>query len=173
MVARPDGPAPLIRPARNADIARLAAVGLAAWQAGIGPLVPPYVAARVVAADPFRPFLEHCRDQVLVALIDDRPAGFGATELGDDCISDLWVDPAYAGRGCGGALLAALMARTAGRGHGVVRLEVMAGNDPARRLYERAGFAVARQFRAYDPVLGVSIDKLAMTCPLTADVTLG
>lgn len=159
--------APVIRPARSGDIARLAAVGLSAWRHGIAPLVPAEVAQRVLAADPFRPFLERCRDQVLVSLVDDVQVGFGATELGDDCISDLWVAPAWSGRGCGRALLAGLMARIAARGFAAARLEVMAGNERARRIYMQAGFAVTRQFRAHDPMLNITIDKLEMRCPLT------
>ena len=52
-------------------------------------------------------------------------------------IDRLVVDPAYARRGTGRALVAAVLAGTAGR-----RVTVSTGRDnaPARRLYARAGF---------------------------------
>lgn len=51
------------------------------------------------------------------------------------------VDPAYAGRGLGGALLGATLARMAEHHPERVTLYVD-GDNPAMRLYERAGFAV-------------------------------
>ena len=97
-----------IRPARMAELDRLAAIGLAAWQRGIAPLVPGLVWDRVRAANPFRPFLRHRRDAVVVAEMAGEPAGIAARDDGSDYISDLWVSPLHEGQGVGSALLQSL-----------------------------------------------------------------
>jgi ribosomal protein S18 acetylase RimI-like enzyme len=55
-------------------------------------------------------------------------------------VVDIFRDPGYAPQGLGGALLRRALARTAQAGLPTLRLEVTEGN-PARRLYERTGFA--------------------------------
>jgi ribosomal protein S18 acetylase RimI-like enzyme len=59
-------------------------------------------------------------------------------------IHDLAVLPAQRGRGTGRALLAAAQAQALTEGCCKLTLEVQEGNDPARRLYERFGFADVR-----------------------------
>jgi len=59
-----------------------------------------------------------------------RPAG---------SITDIYVAPGQRGRGVGTDLLRAGLSWLRGRGYRRVLLNVTAGN-PARRLYERAGF---------------------------------
>jgi len=68
----------------------------------------------------------------------------------------------HQGRGIGRALLAAL--RSWAVDHGVSRLEltVRADNEPARRLYERAGFVVEGMRRESLRADGEMIDELAM-----------
>ncbi|MFJ8049581.1 GNAT family N-acetyltransferase [Streptomyces luteogriseus] len=63
-------------------------------------------------------------------------------------VSGLWLEhfyltPALQGRGLGSAVLWTLLARTDASGD-LVRLNVLRGS-PARRLYERHGFAVETQ----------------------------
>lgn len=71
-----------------------------------------------------------------------RDIGQYAVELGPDEIflSGLYLLPAYQGQGLGSQILRDLLleARQSGR---PVRLQVLVSN-PARRLYERLGFAV-------------------------------
>ncbi|ESP88224.1 GNAT family N-acetyltransferase [Candidatus Halobonum tyrrellensis] len=55
-------------------------------------------------------------------------------------VHNIYVEPAYRGRGVGGRLLAAAEEALAAAGANVVSLEVMADNDDARRFYERAGY---------------------------------
>ena len=52
----------------------------------------------------------------------------------------LWVNPALRGSGAGDALVAAVVTWATSEGARVVRLDVMQGNGPARRCYERNGF---------------------------------
>ena len=55
-------------------------------------------------------------------------------------VHDLAVAPGYRGRGTGRALLDAVEREARARGACKVTLEVLEGNAPARRAYERAGF---------------------------------
>ena len=55
-------------------------------------------------------------------------------------VRNVYVRPAYRGRGIGSALLDAAERRMAEAGVDVVALEVMADNEAARRLYRRAGY---------------------------------
>jgi len=72
---------------------------------------PPSTAAahhRVIPGN----FAELVRDlpqETLVAERDDLPVALRATELGDDLISKIWVDPCHAIKGLAIALLAAMM----------------------------------------------------------------
>jgi ribosomal protein S18 acetylase RimI-like enzyme len=57
-------------------------------------------------------------------------------------VISMWVDPRTRGRGAGRALLDAVVAWARDRDRGrPIRLSVTDGNDAARRLYERYGFA--------------------------------
>ena len=63
-------------------------------------------------------------------------------------VHTIGVDPAHQGRGIGRALLDALLA-TADEVHATVFLEVRTDNEPARRLYEKTGFAVVGLRKRY------------------------
>ncbi|HUI05136.1 MAG TPA: GNAT family N-acetyltransferase [Acidimicrobiales bacterium] len=76
---------------------------------------------------------------------DDPPAGMAAVVPDDDepdtaHLMALWVDPAARGTGVGDELVAAVCGWALRHARARVRLHVMAGNVPARRLYERNGF---------------------------------
>lgn len=77
--------------------------------------------------------LEAC-DQRLLAVVDGDIAGF--IELAGSHVSNLFVDPAFQGRGIGSAL----MAEAERRIEGDLTLSVFTVNPDARRLYERLGF---------------------------------
>jgi ribosomal protein S18 acetylase RimI-like enzyme len=76
---------------------------------------------------------------------DDRPfglAGVFATDDGAWQVISMWVDPSARDRGAGRALLDAVVAWARDQDNGrPIRLSVTDGNDDARRLYERYGFA--------------------------------
>jgi ribosomal-protein-alanine N-acetyltransferase len=64
-------------------------------------------------------------------------------------INNLAVDPAWRRRGVAGALLTFVLASAAAEGATRATLEVRRSNEPARRLYERFGFAFAGVRTAY------------------------
>lgn len=55
------------------------------------------------------------------------------------------VVPDARGQGVGSALMEALIAEAQARGDRAMVLEVIAGNEPALRLYQKCGFAVVRE----------------------------
>lgn len=89
---------------------------------------------------------------LLVARLEGDLVGFASFSLEQGALSlatargqlsNLYVDPASRGRGIGTALLEAVEADLRDRGAEVVRLEVLAPNEDARRFYRERG---------YDPV---------------------
>lgn len=93
----------------------------------------------------------------LVGLIVSR---IGADEAE---ILSVALDPNQRGRGFSGDLLLTHLGHLAGRGVRTVFLEVEENNQPARRLYERAGFAtVGRRERYYLQPGGEQLNALLM-----------
>lgn len=76
------------------------------------------------------------------------PVACGLGVLEDERLGlfDLVVAPERRGRGLGGRLGAALLRWAAARGASEAYLQVVAANAPARRLYDRLGFAEAYQY---------------------------
>jgi len=70
----------------------------------------------------------------------DRRRRSDATDPAIVHLMAMWVHPALRGSGAASALVQAVLAWAEGRGASSVRLDVIDGNDRARRLYERHGF---------------------------------
>ena len=83
---------------------------------------------------------------VVLAKVDQMPAGSATysdhdtTDSGDCALIGMWVDPRFRGAGVGRALVDAVIAQARTAGKRRVVLNVVADNDPAAGLYERAGF---------------------------------
>ncbi|WP_253851725.1 GNAT family N-acetyltransferase [Mycobacterium sp. 1423905.2] len=82
----------------------------------------------------------------LVAVDGSAICGLATTGLSDDLpnsgeLMALYVDPAYLGRGVGRSLMIAARRRLRALGVAGASLWVLAGNDRARRFYERDGWA--------------------------------
>lgn len=155
----------ILRNAIAADIEPLGLVGYAAWCEGLKPLLPEEVHHKVSPTD----FAELVRDlphEVLVAELDGVPVALGATELGDDEISDLWVSPGHAGKGLGTALLAAMEAVILARGHDGARIQVMTRNTRAFGLYRHRGYIVTWQGMQWNSMLGIDTEKTHLRKPL-------
>jgi len=79
---------------------------------------------------------------------DSKPVGYVALTVGfsfefhghDAFIDELYVDPAYRGRGYGREAVAFVEKKAREMGVNAIHLEVDRGNEPALELYRRAGF---------------------------------
>lgn len=87
--------------------------------------------------------------RLLVARVDGDLAGFASFSVEDGSmalestrglLSNLYVRPLYRNRGIGTKLLDAVERELDDRGVDDVLLEVMAGNEAARRFYREAGY---------------------------------
>lgn len=77
----------------------------------------------------------------LIATIEAEIPIYEVKEFG--FIHDAWVEPAWRGRGIGGRLVDAALARFVALGVSQVRLDTAERNEAARRLFESRGFRVS------------------------------
>jgi ribosomal-protein-alanine N-acetyltransferase len=91
--------------------------------------------------------------------------GFAVSRMAEDEaeILSIAVDARHRGRGLSRNLLLTHLGHLAGRGVRTVFLEVEENNQPARRLYDRAGFSVAgRRERYYKQASGEQLNAVLM-----------
>jgi [ribosomal protein S18]-alanine N-acetyltransferase len=91
--------------------------------------------------------------------------GFAVSRIGADEaeILSIAIDPGHRGRGLSRDFLLTHLGHLAGRGVRTIFLEVEENNQPARKLYERAGFAVVgRRDRYYQQAGGEQLNALLM-----------
>ena len=91
--------------------------------------------------------------------------GFAVSRMAVDEaeILSIAVASSHRGRGLSRDLLMTHLGHLAGRGTRTVFLEVEENNQPARRLYERAGFSIAgRRERYYQQLDGAQLNALLM-----------
>jgi ribosomal-protein-alanine N-acetyltransferase len=94
-----------------------------------------------------------------------KTIGFAVSRIGADEaeILSIAIDAGHRGRGLSRDLLLSHLGHLAGRGVRRIFLEVEENNAPARRLYERAGFAVVgRRERYYRQDNGEQLNALLM-----------
>ena len=89
--------------------------------------------------------LSDSTDHPMFAVINGKPVGlaWAKIESPDTEVAHLyqmWVDPAVRGKGIGEALMKEAIHWSKRCGTTTLRLDVTAGDRPARRLYERLGF---------------------------------
>ena len=99
----------------------------------------------------FNSLLRQPHAALFVAESGGRIAGYAATWfVADEAeLGDLAVHPDFRRRGIGSRLLDRTLEEAGSRAIRVLYLEVRAGNEGARRLYERSGFEVVTVRRAY------------------------
>lgn len=152
----------VVRRARPGEGKVLGAIGFAAWEASEFAMHDAGRVDRAALLDDFEKLGTEQPETILVAELRGRLAGWGAREDRNQYISDLWVAPAFQGRGVGTALLAALEAEIAGLSLSQAELETMAGNTRAIGFYERHGYVVAWRGQKFSSSLGYAIDKVRM-----------
>jgi ribosomal-protein-alanine N-acetyltransferase len=93
-----------------------------------------------------------------------KTIGFAVSRMAADEaeILSIAVDPSHRGRGLSRNLLLTHLGHLAGRGVRTVFLEVEENNQPARRLYNRAGFAVSGRRERYYRQDGEQLNALIM-----------
>jgi ribosomal-protein-alanine N-acetyltransferase len=132
----------VLRPARGADAALLAAMSEAHVEKG---LKPAWGAARI------RWHVRDAESVVLTAWLASAIAGFAIMRYGEDVahLNLLAVDPGHRRRGIGRALLAWLEARALTAGTFTIGLELRAGNELARSFYRAMGYQELGQIPGY------------------------
>jgi len=94
------------------------------------------------------------------------PAGIvGAFEPGPHTaeLVSMWVHPQARGQGVGRVLVETVLQWARTEGHSIVHLWVTETNDPARRLYERCGFALTGERKPLPS--HPEYAEIAMACP--------
>jgi ribosomal protein S18 acetylase RimI-like enzyme len=130
-----------LRTATPEDLPGLAAVFIAAWQAGYRGVVPDEILDALEPAAVLAELRANAAEGTTTVAVSDAGQVVGFARFGTDddegYLASLYVDPAAAGAGLGRRLLDHALGQLPGRD---VTLWVFAGNARARRLYERAGF---------------------------------
>jgi ribosomal-protein-alanine N-acetyltransferase len=146
------GGAAIIEPAGQRDAARLAQLHGAAFHRGWG-------------EGEFEVMLTERNTLVHRLRRGRRTIGFAVSRMAADEaeLLSIAIDAAQRGRGLSRTLLLTHLGHLAGRGVHKVFLEVEENNQPARRLYERAGFeAIGRRERYYQQAGGEQLNALLM-----------
>ena len=141
----------MIRPATTGDAGELARVFIAAWRGSYRGVVADAVidgldidgraqsfADRLSVGDPTSIVWDDGSDGILGFALFGADKDNGSISCG--YLASLYVDPAASGHGIGTALLTEAIGQLTAAGRTDVGLWVFAGNQRARKLYERAGF---------------------------------
>lgn len=146
------GDAALVEPATLRDAPKLAQLHGASFHRGWG-------------EGEFESMLSERNTLVHRLRLGRKIVGFAVSRIaaGEAEILSIAVAASYRGRGLSRNLLLTHLGHLAGRGVRTVFLEVEENNQPARRLYERAGFGVAgRRERYYQQPGGEQLNALLM-----------
>ena len=146
------GDTPVIEPATQRDAARLAQLHGASFHRGWG-------------EGEFETMLAERNTLVHRLRLGRKVIGFAVSRMAADEaeILSIAVDAGHRGRGLSRDLLLTHLGHLAGRGVRSVFLEVEENNQPARRLYQWAGFAVVgRRERYYREANGEQLNALVM-----------
>lgn len=143
---------PSIEPATQQDAARLAQLHGASFHRGWG-------------QGEFESMIAERNTLMHRLRLGRKTIGFAVSRIGADEaeILSIAIDAGYRGRGLSRKLLLTHLGYLAAKGVRTISLEVEENNAPARRLYERAGFAVVgRRERYYRQRNGEQLNALLM-----------
>jgi ribosomal-protein-alanine N-acetyltransferase len=146
------GGAAVVEPASTRDAPRLAQLHGASFHRGWG-------------ETEFERMLAERNTTVDRLKLRRKTIGFAISRMGADEaeLLSVAIDPDYRGRGLSQQLLLTHLGHLAGRGVRTIFLEVEENNRPARRLYEKAGFAVVGcRERYYKHESGEQLNALLM-----------
>jgi len=146
------GGTPSIEPATQHDAARLAQLHGASFNRGWG-------------ESEFESMIAERNTLVHRLRLGRKIIGFAVSRIGADEaeILSIAIDAGHRGRGLSRKLLLTHLGYLAAKGVRAIFLEVEENNAPARRLYERAGFAVVgRRERYYRQPNGEQLNALLM-----------
>ena len=129
---------PALRPAREADQARIAEILRATWISAYAPRLPAPVSNRFLDQGIPEIYVGANWQSLHVAELAGRIAGFLHVE--GDFVRSLHVDPADAGKGCGRALMAYAEKLVSAAGIKTVRVDTETFNTPALAFYQRIGY---------------------------------
>tara|TARA_R110000824_G_scaffold366730_2_gene555566 strand:- start:80368 stop:80853 length:486 start_codon:yes stop_codon:yes gene_type:complete len=131
----------VIRLASAGDIPALARVWHDGWHHGHAHLSPEVARGRPFEF--FMPRIETALPDCIVATVDEAIVGFAGWE--GDGIGQVFVLPAWHGRGVAPLVLAAAEQKLKEQGHTRIWLQCQIGNLRARRFYEKHNWHVARE----------------------------
>jgi [ribosomal protein S18]-alanine N-acetyltransferase len=145
------GGTPVIEPATMRDAPRLAQLHGTSFHRGWG-------------ESEFEGMLSERNTLVHRLRLGRKIIGFVISRIGADEaeILSIAVDAGHRGKGLSRNLLLTHLGYLAGRGVRAIFLEVEENNQPARRLYERAGFAVVGRRERYYRQGGEQLNALLM-----------
>ena len=146
------GGMPVVEPATLRDVRQFAQIHAASFHRGWG-------------AGEFEQMLREKNTLLHRLRLGRTVIGFSVSRIAADEaeILSIALEPGHRGRGLSRDLFLTHLGHLAGRGVRTVFLEVEENNQPARKLYERAGFAVAgRRERYYKEAGGVELNALVM-----------
>ena len=143
---------PVVEPATLRDAQRLAQLHGASFHRGWG-------------ESEFESMIAERNTLVHRLRLGRKIVGFAVSRIGADEaeILSIAIDADKRGRGLSRNLLLTHLGHLAGRGARCIFLEVEENNAPARRLYERCGFAIiGRRERYYQQASGEQLNALLM-----------
>lgn len=146
------GGTPAVEPASRSDLRRLAQLHAASFHRGWG-------------EGEFEQMQREPNTLMHRLRLGRTVVGFAVSRIAADEaeILSIAVAPSHRGRGLSRDLFLTHLGHLAGRGVRTVFLEVEENNQPARKLYDRTGFAVAgRRERYYKEAGGVELNALVM-----------
>lgn len=133
----------------------------------------PAVEAR--AENWLKEFVKNPKCDLVVCRTENRVVGWGARDSYDepgnathpwDYISDLWIDPAFQGRGIGTSILGELINRMRADNLAKARIEVAQANLRAIDLYIRQGFRETWRGVKMSETLGLPLPRMLLEKPI-------
>ena len=157
-----------IRNAHEGETAVLASIGLRSWQkamsaiGGTGELLES-------ASEAFTNFTRDLWLTITVIELNGEAVGWAAREALDEAISDFWIDPDFARRGLGAALLARIEQDVREQGLEKVSLQSHAGNTDAIAFFRARGYEIRWLSIVYSPKLDSDVPTVGLSKSLVEE----